>query len=268
MLVDRNCHKSLLHSLIMTGATPIYFTPSRNDYGIIGPIGLDQFSPEAIRKKIAASPIARGHKGNVRLAVVTNSTYDGLCYNAERIKALVADQVDVLHFDEAWYAYAAFHEFYAGRHAMGVPRGHARADHTLVFATQSTHKLLAAFSQASMIHIQESDEAQDRHDALQRRLHDAQLDLAALRHHRLARRQLGDDGRHERPLDRAGDARRGDALPPRAGRHRQELQARRLVVQGLAARRPGPGQGAADGRLGARPEGVVARLRQVWPTIT
>lgn len=157
VIVDRNCHKSLLHILIMTGATPIYFQPARNDYGIIGPIGLDQFSPAAIKKKIAASPLARGHKGNVRIAVVTNSTYDGLCYNAEKIKATVAGQVDALHFDEAWYAYAAFHEFYAGRHAMGVPRGHPRADHTLVFATQSTHKLLAAFSQASMIHIQESD---------------------------------------------------------------------------------------------------------------
>jgi arginine decarboxylase len=154
--VDRNCHKSLLHSLIMTGATPIYFTPSRNDHGIIGPVGLDQFSPAALRKKIAASPIARAHKGKVRIAVLTNSTYDGLCYNAELVKAQVADQVDALHFDEAWYAYAAFHEFYSGRHAMGVPRGHPRSDHTLVFATQSTHKLLAAFSQASMIHIQES----------------------------------------------------------------------------------------------------------------
>jgi arginine decarboxylase len=158
VIVDRNCHKSLLHSLIMTGATPIYFVPARNDYGIIGPIGLDQFTPEAIRDKIEASPIARGKSGaNVRIAVVTNSTYDGLCYNAEKIKAAVANQVDALHFDEAWYAYAAFHEFYAGRHAMGVPRGHPRADHTLVFATHSTHKLLASFSQASMIHIQESD---------------------------------------------------------------------------------------------------------------
>ncbi len=157
VIVDRNCHKSLLHILIMTGATPIYFTPARNDYGIIGPIGLDQFTPAAIKKKIAASPIARGNKGKVRIAVVTNSTYDGLCYNAEMIKAQVGDQVDALHFDEAWYAYAAFHEFYAGRHAMGVPRGHPRADHTLVFATHSTHKLLAAFSQASMIHIQESE---------------------------------------------------------------------------------------------------------------
>lgn len=157
VIVDRNCHKSLLHSLIMTGATPIYFTPTRNDYGIIGPIPLSQFSPEAIREKVAASPIARGKTGPARIAVVTNSTYDGLCYNAEKIKDVVADQVDALHFDEAWYAYAAFHEFYAGRHAMGVPRGHARADHTLVFATHSTHKLLAAFSQASMIHIQESN---------------------------------------------------------------------------------------------------------------
>ncbi|MCU0968924.1 MAG: beta-eliminating lyase-related protein, partial [Rubrivivax sp.] len=157
VIVDRNCHKSLLHALIMTGATPIYFTPTRNDHGIIGPIGLDQFSPEAIRKKVEASPIARGAKGQPRIAVVTNSTYDGLCYNAEKIKAAVADQVDALHFDEAWYAYAAFHEFYAGRHAMGVPRGHPRADHTLVFATHSTHKLLAAFSQASMIHVQESE---------------------------------------------------------------------------------------------------------------
>ena len=157
VIVDRNCHKSLLHSLIMTGATPIYFTPSRNDHGIIGPIALEQFSPEAIKKKIAASPIARKAKGGVRIAVVTNSTYDGLCYNAEKIKDVVANQVDALHFDEAWYAYAAFHEFYAGRHAMGVPRGYKRADHTLVFATHSTHKLLAAFSQASMIHIQESE---------------------------------------------------------------------------------------------------------------
>ncbi len=124
----------------------------------------------------------------MRIAVVTNSTYDGLCYNAEKIKAVVADQVDALHFDEAWYAYAAFHEFYAGRHAMGVPRGHARADHTLVFATHSTHKLLAAFSQASMIHIQESEKRKIDTDALQRRLHDARLDFAALRHHRVAGR--------------------------------------------------------------------------------
>ena len=60
VLCDRNCHKSILHSLIMTGATPIYLVPSRNGLGIIGPIsaravhaGIDR------RKKIAASPFAK-----------------------------------------------------------------------------------------------------------------------------------------------------------------------------------------------------------------
>ena len=54
VLCDRNCHKSILHSLVMTGATPIYLVPSRNGLGIIGPISREQFTPESIRRKIAA----------------------------------------------------------------------------------------------------------------------------------------------------------------------------------------------------------------------
>jgi arginine/lysine/ornithine decarboxylase len=55
VLCDRNCHKSILHSLIMTGATPIYLVPSRNGLGIIGPISPEQFTPESIRQKVAAT---------------------------------------------------------------------------------------------------------------------------------------------------------------------------------------------------------------------
>src|SRR3954447_14886300 len=118
VLCDRNCHKSILHSLIMTGATPIYLVPSRNGLGIIGPISREQFSHEAIKQKIAASPFARETSGKVRLMVMMNSTYDGLCYNIDAIKEAIGDSVDVLHFDEAWYAYANFHEFYDGYHAI------------------------------------------------------------------------------------------------------------------------------------------------------
>ncbi len=152
VLVDRNCHKSILHSIIMTGAIPLYLSPERNELGIIGPIPLSEFSRESIQAKIDASPLARGREPKVKLMVVTNSTYDGLCYNAELIKKTVGDSVEVLHFDEAWYAYAAFHEFYAGRYGMGTSR---TEDGPLVFTTHSTHKLLAAFSQASMIHVQD-----------------------------------------------------------------------------------------------------------------
>jgi arginine decarboxylase len=156
VLCDRNCHKSILHSLIMTGATPIYLVPSRNGLGIIGPISREQFTPESIRKKVAASPLAKETNGKVRLLVMTNSTYDGLCYNVDGIKQLLGDTVDVLHFDEAWYAYANFHEFYDGYHGISSTRP-TRSAHAITFATQSTHKLLAAFSQSSMIHIQHGE---------------------------------------------------------------------------------------------------------------
>ncbi|THG84539.1 lysine decarboxylase [Pseudomonas sp. A-1] len=171
VLVDRNCHKSAVHALIMTGAIPLYLNPARNELGIIGPIPLAEFSREAIAAKIAACPLARGREAKVRLAVVTNSTYDGLCYNAELIKRTLAGSVEVLHFDEAWYAYAAFHEFYAGRYAMGTSRG--AGDEPLLFGTHSTHKLLAAFSQASMIHVQ---------DGGQRRLDVARFNEAFMMH--------------------------------------------------------------------------------------
>ncbi|GAC1031054.1 lysine-specific pyridoxal 5'-phosphate-dependent carboxylase LdcA [Pseudomonas sp. No.21] len=157
VLVDRNCHKSILHSIIMTGAIPLYLSPERNELGIIGPIPLSEFSRESIQAKIDASPLARGRAPKVKLAVVTNSTYDGLCYNAELIKQALGDVVEVLHFDEAWYAYAAFHEFYDGRYGMGTRR---TDDGPLVFTTHSTHKLLAAFSQASMIHVQDGGSRQ------------------------------------------------------------------------------------------------------------
>lgn len=162
VLVDRNCHKSILHSIIMTGAIPLYLCPERNELGIIGPIPLSEFSRESIQAKIDASPLARGRVPSssgamVKLVVVTNSTYDGLCYNAELIKQTLGNSVEVLHFDEAWYAYAAFHEFYAGRYGMGTARS---ADTPLVFTTHSTHKLLAAFSQASMIHVQDGGKRQ------------------------------------------------------------------------------------------------------------
>jgi arginine decarboxylase len=155
VLVDRNCHKSIMHSIIMTGAIPVYLLPSRNRYGIMGPISLEQFSPQAIKAKIESNPLISNKGQKARLAVITNSTYDGICYNTDAIKAEIGDAVDILHFDEAWYAYAAFHDFYKGHYAMS--KGSSPIGHPVIFATQSTHKLLAAFSQSAMIHVKNSN---------------------------------------------------------------------------------------------------------------
>ncbi|MCO4861525.1 arginine/lysine/ornithine decarboxylase [Cupriavidus sp. WGlv3] len=156
VVVDRNCHKSILHAIMMTGAIPVFLMPTRNHYGIIGPIPKSEFDPQTIRKKIANHPFASKAKNQKpRILTITQGTYDGVLYNAEQIKEMLAAEIDTLHFDEAWLPHAAFHDFYRNMHAIGKDR--PRSKDALVFATQSTHKLLAGLSQASQILVQDSE---------------------------------------------------------------------------------------------------------------
>ncbi|HEX6828273.1 MAG TPA: arginine/lysine/ornithine decarboxylase, partial [Burkholderiales bacterium] len=155
VVVDRNCHKSILHAITMTGAVPVFLTPTRNHYGIIGPIPLDEYRPENIRKKIEANPFVRGKNKKPRILTLTQSTYDGILYNVETIKEMLDGHIDTLHFDEAWLPHAAFHDFYGDYHAIGADR--PRCKKSMIFSTQSTHKLLAGLSQASQILVQNSE---------------------------------------------------------------------------------------------------------------
>jgi arginine/lysine/ornithine decarboxylase len=165
VVVDRNCHKSILHSIIMTGAIPVFLTPTRNNHGIIGPIPQREFSKESIQKKIASNPLLKGvdpKKVKPRILTLTQSTYDGVLYNTETIKGMLDGYVGTLHFDEAWLPHAAFHKFYGGFHAMGKYR--TRPKEAMVYATQSTHKSLAGLSQASQVLVQDSQTVKlDRH---------------------------------------------------------------------------------------------------------
>ncbi|KGG85247.1 arginine/lysine/ornithine decarboxylase [Comamonas thiooxydans] len=157
VVVDRNCHKSILHSIIMTGAIPVFLKPTRNHFGIIGPIPQSEFSVESIQAKIAANPLLKGVDAKAvkpRVLTLTQSTYDGVLYNTETIKGMLDGYVANLHFDEAWLPHAAFHPFYGSYHAMGKKR--KRPMHSVVYATQSIHKLLAGISQASHVLVQDS----------------------------------------------------------------------------------------------------------------
>jgi arginine decarboxylase len=156
VVVDRNCHKSVLHSIIMCGAIPVFLMPTRNNFGIIGPIPKSEFSWESIQKKIAANPFITDKNAQPRVLTITQSTYDGILYNVEEIKEMLDGKIDTLHFDEAWLPHAAFHDFYGDYHAIGADR--PRCKESMVFSTQSTHKLLAGLSQASQILVQDSDD--------------------------------------------------------------------------------------------------------------
>ncbi|ARD39450.1 lysine decarboxylase CadA [Edwardsiella ictaluri] len=143
ILIDRNCHKSLTHLMMMSDVIPIYLRPTRNAYGILGGIPKSEFARETIEERVKNTPSATWPVH----AVVTNSTYDGLFYNAEYIKKTL--DVKSIHFDSAWVPYTNFSPIYKG--LCGMSGG--RVEGKVIYETQSTHKLLAAFSQASMIHV-------------------------------------------------------------------------------------------------------------------
>ncbi len=151
--VDRNCHKSLNYAMVITDAYPIYMIPRRNKRGIIGPVRLSEFSPKTIEEKIRDNKlIPKELKGNTpKMSALTNSTYDGVCYSVINIKKQLGQSVANLHFDEAWYAYARFHPIYTGHY--GMTDDDLKEHHPPIFCSHSTHKLLTAFSQSSMLHI-------------------------------------------------------------------------------------------------------------------
>src|SRR5687767_6659590 len=136
LLLDRNCHKSVHHGVVLSGAHPVYLDSSVNrKYGIFGPIP----------KKTLIKAIEE--HSDAEALVLTSCTYDGFRYDlAPIIEAAHARGMKVV-IDEAWYGFARFHP------AFRPTALEAGAD----YATQSTHKILSAFSQASMLHVNDPD---------------------------------------------------------------------------------------------------------------
>lgn len=132
LLLDRNCHKSVHHGVVLSGAQPVYLDSALNRrFGLYGPVPKKTIL-EAIRRHPDAEAL-----------ILTSCTYDGLRYDlAPIVEAAHARNIKVI-VDEAWYGFARFHP------AFRPTALEAGAD----YATQSTHKVLSAFSQASMIHV-------------------------------------------------------------------------------------------------------------------
>lgn len=160
VLFDRNNHKAAHHgALLLAGGIPIYLPTDRNAYGLIGPIHPEALDEAAIRQAIRNHPLVKDtdawrSERPFRAAVIEQCTYDGTIYNAEHIVKKIGPLCDYILFDEAWAGFMKFHPIYAGRFAMGLRA--LDADAPGIIATQSTHKQLASFSQASQIHVKDS----------------------------------------------------------------------------------------------------------------
>ncbi|TAJ83694.1 Orn/Lys/Arg decarboxylase N-terminal domain-containing protein [Reyranella sp.] len=160
VLFDRNNHKAAHHgALFLGGGIPVFLETDRNTHGLIGPIFHEAFDETRIREKIRTHPLiedkdAWKRERPFRVAVIEQCTYDGTIYDARMIVEKIGHLCDYILFDEAWAGFMKFHPIYAGRFAMGLAG--LGPDAPGIIATQSAHKQLASFSQASQIHVKDS----------------------------------------------------------------------------------------------------------------
>jgi arginine decarboxylase len=191
VLVDRDCHKSHHYGLVLSGAKVCYLDSyPLPEYSIYGAVPLSEITARLLEYQRA------GLLHRVKMLLLTNCTFDGIVYNVEMVmRACLAIKPDLIFlWDEAWFAFAGFHPTYRQRTARYVARkllrryrspdyraqyaawlgshdaaaraallaqGQGMPDpdrvRIRVYATQSTHKTLTAFRQASMIHVHDQD---------------------------------------------------------------------------------------------------------------
>jgi arginine decarboxylase len=192
VLVDRDCHKSHHYGMVLAGAQVSYLDSyPLTDFTIYGAVPLSEITKRLMEYK------RTGLLDKVKMLLLTNCTFDGVVYNVETVmQACLAIKPDLIFlWDEAWFAFAGFHPIYRQRTAMCVAAklkrrlrsvefseryrawlsetvseaerdrqrllGTALPDPAVakvrVYATQSTHKTLTAFRQASMIHVHDQE---------------------------------------------------------------------------------------------------------------
>ncbi len=132
IIVSRNAHKSILGGVILSGVWPIWIQP-RVDQNL--DILFDPL-PEQIEAALNQFPEAKA-------VFVTSPTYNGVTADLLKISEIVHRHGKVLLVDEAHGPHLKFHE------DLPISAVEAGAD----LCVQSTHKILSALSQGSVLHF-------------------------------------------------------------------------------------------------------------------
>ncbi|PZO20023.1 MAG: arginine decarboxylase [Leptolyngbya foveolarum] len=133
LILPRNVHSSAISGLILSGATPIYVEPDYSEAWDM-PIGV---SPQTIERAIAHHPTAKA-------VLLVSPTYQGICSDIEAIAHITQAHNIPLIIDEAHGPHFAFHP--------DLPTSALTAGADLVI--QSAHKVLSAFTQSALLHVQ------------------------------------------------------------------------------------------------------------------
>ncbi len=132
IIMPRNVHKSVLGAVILCGVQPVFIEPAVNsDVGI------------AMSVKTADVDAAIKKNPEAKAVLLVYPTYYGVCCNIEEIAGIVHKYGKVLLVDEAHGPHLKFSD------RLPIQAIDAGAD----IAAQSTHKILASFTQTSMLHV-------------------------------------------------------------------------------------------------------------------
>lgn len=132
ILIPRNVHKSIISGVLLSGAIPVYITPTWDRE-----LGIDHnLTPEAVEAALQRHPDVKG-------LFVVNPTYYGVSSDLRRIAEICHRHGKPLLVDEAHGPHLHFHPEYP---LSAVDVG---AD----MVVQSTHKIIAGMTQSSMLHI-------------------------------------------------------------------------------------------------------------------
>ncbi len=132
IILPRNVHQSAIAGLILSGAVPIFINPEYDaDADLVYSI-----TPRAVMTALRQHPEAKA-------VMMVYPTYQGVCGDLQEI-ALITHQLNIpLLVDEAHGPHFGFHQ------DLPPSALSAGADLTV----QSTHKVLGAMTQASMLHL-------------------------------------------------------------------------------------------------------------------
>ena len=133
IILPRNVHQSAIAGLILSGAVPVFINP---EYDLSSNLA-HSITPTALGKALKQHPDAKA-------VMIVYPTYHGVCGDVRAIAQLVHQHNIPLLVDEAHGAHFAFHP------DLPASALSAGADLTV----QSTHKVLGAMTQASMLHVQ------------------------------------------------------------------------------------------------------------------
>ncbi|MEQ9399478.1 MAG: hypothetical protein RJQ04_09915 [Longimicrobiales bacterium] len=117
VMLSHDCHKSHPYALVLAGAQPVYLEAyPLDEYTMFGGVPLEEIKRQLLRLR------REGKLDRVRMLLLTNSTFDGIVYDPERVmREVLAIKPDMIFlWDEAWFAFARATPTYRRRTAMAA----------------------------------------------------------------------------------------------------------------------------------------------------